>query len=153
MTIDVRTLLPEDRGAWDPLWTGYLSFYRSHLSAEVTDLTWQRFHDPAEPMHALGAWEGDDLLGLCHHLFHRSTWSLTTYCYLEDLFTLPAARGRGIGRRLIEATADAALAAGAEKLYWQTDASNRTARSLYDRVGHHDGSVLYERNLAVGDPP
>jgi hypothetical protein len=72
----VRPLAPADRAAWEPLWRGYQEFYRVSIPPEVTDVTWARFHDPAEPMYALGAFLGDRLVGITHYLFHRSCWTL-----------------------------------------------------------------------------
>lgn len=147
MTLLIRPLTDDDRTAWDVLWAGYLEFYETELAPEVTELTWRRFADPAEPMWALGAFVDGELVGFCHHHLHRSTWAATTYCYLEDLFTAPAARGTGVGRALIEATATAARAEGAERIHWQTMAHNATARALYDQVARHDGYIVYERDL------
>jgi GNAT superfamily N-acetyltransferase len=147
VTLVIRPLEPGDRAAWDPLWRGYLVFYEEDLPEEVTDLTWSRFFEDAEPMGAIGAFLDGDLIGFCHHLFHRSTWAKGPYCYLEDLFVSPEARGSGAGRALIEATADLARAAGAEHLYWHTRTGNATARSLYDQVASRQVDVVYERDL------
>ncbi|MFF3326388.1 GNAT family N-acetyltransferase [Streptomyces sp. NPDC002889] len=146
--LDVRPLTSGDRAAWELLWQAYLDFYDHALPSGVTDFTWARFGDPAEPMVALGAWADGVLVGICHHVLHRSTWAEGSYCYLEDLFTAPAARGTGVGRALIEATAAVAREAGAEKLYWQTHARNDTARALYDRVARHEGFLVYEYPLS-----
>ncbi|MEU4130025.1 GNAT family N-acetyltransferase [Streptomyces wuyuanensis] len=145
--LEVRPLSPGERRDWEPLWQAYLDFYEHTLAPDVTDLTWARFADPAEPVRGLGAWADGGLAGICHYVLHRSTWAAGTYCYLEDLFTAPAARGRGVGRALIEAAAAAAREAGAEKLYWQTHRDNATARALYDRVARHEGFLVYERPL------
>ena len=69
--IIVRPARPGDRAAWEPLWQGYLTFYKSSLPAEVTDATWQRFFDPIEPLHALVAERDGRLVGLTHYLLHR----------------------------------------------------------------------------------
>jgi GNAT superfamily N-acetyltransferase len=143
----IRPLEPGDRAAWDPLWRGYLVFYEEDLPDEVTDLTWSRFFDAAEPMGVIGAFVDVNLVGFCHHLFHRSTWADGPYCYLEDLFVSPDSRGSGAGRALIEATADIARAAGAENLYWHTRTGNATARALYDQVASRQVDVVYERDL------
>ena len=147
MTLSIRPLEPGDRSAWDPLWQGYLVFYEEDLPDAVTDLTWARFFDADEPMGAIGAFVDGNLIGFRHHLFHRSTWGVGPYCYLEDLFVSPDSRGSGAGRALIEATADLARAAGAEKLYWHTRTGNATARALYDQVATHVGDIVYERDL------
>ena len=147
MTLVIRPLEPGDRRAWDPLWQGYLVFYEEELPGAVTDVTWSRFFDDAEPMGAIGAFVDGNLVGFCHHLFHRSTWGVGPSCYLEDLFVSPDSRGSGAGRALIETTAEVARTAGAEKLYWHTRRSNVAARALYDQVATHVGDIVYEREL------
>ncbi|MFG6466656.1 GNAT family N-acetyltransferase [Roseateles sp. BYS87W] len=150
--IHVRAVLPADRAAWQPLWDGYNAFYGragdTALPAAVTETTWGRFFDPAEPVYALVA-EGANgaLLGLVHYLFHRSTTRIEPTCYLQDLFTTPEARGRGVGRALIEAVDAAARAAGVKRVYWQTHTTNITARALYDRVAQHQGFLIYAQDV------
>ncbi len=146
MPIHVRPLQPSDRTAWNPLWAGYLQFYRVDIPAPVTEETWKRFHDPTVPLHALGAFEGTTLVGFATYLFHLSTWSLTSYCYLEDLFTLESARGRGVGRTLITGVHDAAKNAQASKVYWLTHETNHTAQTLYDHVAQRTGFIHYSQD-------
>lgn len=150
MGIVVRAVEAADRPAWDRLWAGYLAFYRHDLPPEVTERTWAQLLDPAGALHGLVA-VGDDgaVIGFSHRLYHASTWALTGYCYLEDLFVAPEARRSGAGRALVEATAAAAADAGAEKLYWHTDRPNATARALYDQLAVHEGFIVYERTLAA----
>jgi GNAT superfamily N-acetyltransferase len=78
-------------------------------------------------------------------LFHRSTWATGWYCYLEDLFVDPARRKAGAGRALIEAVYALADARGCPRTYWMTQASNATARSLYDQVASKAPFVQYRR--------
>jgi GNAT superfamily N-acetyltransferase len=148
----VRSVAPSDFDRWLPLWEGYNAFYgRSGATAlpiEVTRQTWSRFFDPNEPVWALVAETPDgNLAGLTHYLFHRSTISLPLTCYLQDLFTAEAARGKGIARALIEGIYEQARAAGSERVYWHTHQSNRTARMLYDRVAEDTGFVVYRKTL------
>ena len=145
--IDVRPLRPDDRASWEPLWSGYLTFYETAVSPEVTETTWRRIHDPDEPMYALGAFIGDRLVGIVHYLFHRSTWTIGDYCYLQDLFTVADARGQGAGRALIEAVYERAEAAGASRVYWLTHESNAVARGLYDKLADRPGFIQYRRIL------
>jgi GNAT superfamily N-acetyltransferase len=143
----VRPLSRDDFAQWLPLWQGYNAFYGrsgdTALPDAVTRMTWERFFDAYEPMHALVAEHNGQLLGLCHYLFHRSTTSIEPNCYLQDLFTAPEARGRGIGRALIGECAARARAAGAA-LYWLTHESNHTAQRLYDQVATRPGFIVYE---------
>lgn len=149
----IRPVTADDRAAWEPLWDGYNAFYErsgpTAVSTEQTDLTWARFLDDAEPMHALVAEDPatGGLVGLTHFLFHRSTTMIQPTCYLQDLFTAPAARGRGAGRALIEAVYAAAAAAGSTRVYWLTHETNATARSLYDRVAELSGFVQYRHDV------
>ena len=145
----VRAVVANDRAQWAPLWDAYNAFYGRHgataLPAAVTDTTWQRFLDPAEPVHALVAERDGVSLGLAHYLFHRSTILIEPTCYLQDLYTTERARGAGIGRALIAAVYDAAQAAGASRVYWQTHETNTTAMRLYDQVAQRSGFVVYRK--------
>lgn len=147
----VRAIRRSDVDAWRPLWDGYNAFYGrsgdTALPGAITQATWERFFDDAEPVHALVAERDGQLLGLAHNLFHRSTTSVANSCYLQDLFTTQAARGMGVGRALIEAVYDRARAAGAARVYWQTHETNVTAMQLYDKVAEKSGFVVYRKPL------
>ncbi len=145
----IRPIRPADHTAWLPLWDGYNAFYGragdTALAPEITRMTWARFFDAYEPVHALVAERAGRLLGLTHYLFHRSTTSIAPSCYLQDLYTGADARGQGVGRALIEAVYEHAHAAGSPRVYWQTHHSNATARRLYDSVAEDSGFVVYRK--------
>ncbi|MFZ4063476.1 MAG: GNAT family N-acetyltransferase [Candidatus Nanopelagicaceae bacterium] len=147
----VRALLPSDRSAWDPLWQGYLKFYKTELSDEQSDLTWQRLLDPNFNLHCLVAEVDGVVQGITHYSFQNSTWAPKNYCYLEDLYVEPTFRGGGIGRLLIDGVKSIANAAGSSRLYWNTDATNETARKLYDSYVMESGKVQYRIALNTGD--
>jgi GNAT superfamily N-acetyltransferase len=94
-----------------------------------------------------GHGRGGKLLGLAHFLFHRSTTAVGPNCCLQDLFTIGEARGKGVGRALIEAVYERARAAGSPRVYWQTQEGNRAARRLYDKVAENFGFVVYRKLL------
>jgi GNAT superfamily N-acetyltransferase len=141
--------MSSDLPAWRTLWDGYNAFYgrkdETALADEITRTTWARFFDPLEPVHALVAEQNGSLLGLTHYLFHRSTTQLGLNCYLQDLFTVEAARGKGVGRALIEAVYGYAKEAGSPRVYWQTHETNLTARRLYDQVANRSGFLVYSK--------
>jgi GNAT superfamily N-acetyltransferase len=147
----VRFVAPADFAQWLPLWEGYNAFYgRSGSTAlrdEITQMTWARFFDAYEPVHALVAEDAGRLVGLVHYLFHRSTISIAPSCYLQDLFTKESTRGKGIGRALINAVYEQARQAGLSRVYWQTHTSNCTARKLYDQVADHSGFIVYRKDI------
>ena len=145
----VRPAVPSDYERWLPLWDGYNAFYgRSGVSAlapEITRMTWMRFFDAYEPMHALVAGSGDQLVGLAHYLFHRSTTAMAPVCYLQDLFTDASTRGQGIGGALISEVYEYARQAGTSRVYWQTHETNRTAQGLYDKLAERSGFIVYRK--------
>ena len=144
----IRLLVAADYDRWLPLWQGYLTFYGSSVSDAVTATTWSRLIDPVEEPHGLCAEDAQgNLGGIVHFLHHRSTWSETSYCYLEDLFVDPARRGGGLGGRLIAAVEDVARQKGATRLYWNTQHFNTRARVLYDRVSTLSPFVQYRTAL------
>jgi GNAT superfamily N-acetyltransferase len=147
----VRAVLRSDFAAWKPLWDGYNAFYgrsgETALPEPVTHMTWSRFFDGYEPMHALVAELDGVVVGLVHYLFHRTTIALGPNCYLQDLFTSDAARGRGVGRALIEVVHERAAEAGAARVYWLTHETNATAMRLYDQVAERSGFVVYRKAL------
>jgi len=147
----VRDIAVGDFDAWKPLWDGYNAFYgrsgETALPEAITHTTWARFFDADEPVHALVAERDGQMLGLAHYLFHRSTTSVDNSCYLQDLFTVEAARGLGVGRALIEAVYERAQQAGSPRVYWQTHETNVTAMRLYDKVADKSGFVVYRKLL------
>lgn len=150
-TLTVRAIERDDYERWRPLWDGYNAFYGrsgpTALPLEITATTWTRFFDPAEPMHALVAESDGALIGLAHYLYHRVTTSIVPLCYLNDLFTSEAARGKGVGRALIEAVYAEARRAGATRVYWQTHETNTTAQALYDKIAERSGFIVYRKTL------
>ena len=143
----VRSLQATDRAAWQTLWRAYQDFYHADPHAETMELTWRRFHDPQQPIYALGAHIEGRLVGIVHYLFHLSTWTPGPYCYLQDLYTAEDARNRGVGRALIEAVYDAANQAGASRVYWLTRETNSVAMALYDKMADRPGFVQYRKLL------
>src|SRR5262245_57281932 len=111
--VTIRPLGIDERADWEPLWEGYQAFYKVVIPAQATAVTWARLHDPAEPMHALGAYVDGRLCGIVHYLFHRSCWTIGDYCYLQDLFVAERMRNLGLGRALIAAVEERARAARA----------------------------------------
>lgn len=142
----VRPVVASDREAWLKLFRDYIAFYKASVPEEVIAQTWRRLLNQEDNMMALIAVEdAGRAIGIAALVFHRSTWSATWYCYLEDLFVAPEARGLGVGRALIEATYAEADRRGADRTYWATQEANATARKLYDRIGKLSEFVQYRR--------
>jgi GNAT superfamily N-acetyltransferase len=149
--ISIRPVRPFDFAQWLPLWEGYNAFYgrlgATALPEIVTRTTWARFFDAYEPVHAWVAADGDDLVGLAHYLYHRSTVMLAPVCYMQDLFTAEAVRGRGVATALVEAVYQQAREAGVSRVYWQTHEANAVARRLYDKLASQSGFIVYRTDV------
>lgn len=146
--MQIRPVTADDFEAWLPLWKGYQAFYHADIADDVTRATWQRLLDPAEPMNAALAIIDGRAVGVVHWIYHRSTWTVGNYCYLQDLFATPGVRGKGIGRALIEHVYADAAEQKASRVYWLTHESNHTAMQLYDRIADKPGFVQYRKQMA-----
>ena len=147
MSITVRRLEAKDKAAWAPLFEAYIAFYKATVAEDVIELTWQRLMAGSSDFH-IGFVAVDALdapIGIAHVLFHRSTWSVTHYCYLEDLFVQPHLRAKGIGRALIDAVYREADARNCTRTYWMTQEFNYRARGLYDQMATKSPFVQYRR--------
>ena len=149
--VQVRAVQPADFPQWSELWDRYNAFYGragdSALAPDITRMTWARFFDANEPMHATVAEVAGRIVGLAHFLYHRSTIQIPPTCYLSDLFTADAVRGQGIGRALIVAVYAHARLAGSPRVYWQTHETNTVAMRLYDQVAERSGFLVYRHSV------
>jgi GNAT superfamily N-acetyltransferase len=147
----IRLVARHDYDRWLPLWDGYNAFYGrsgpTALAADVTRMTWSRFFDSYEPVHAFVAERGQELLGMVHYIFHRTTIAIAPTCYLQDLFTSAQARGEGVGTALINGVYEQARLAGANRVYWLTHETNHTAMRLYDKVADRSGFLVYRKSF------
>jgi len=146
--IETRRLEPADRDRWETLFRAYIRFYERELNQAAYDRAWREIASDAR-LHGLGAWLDGELVGITHFLVHPSS-SEPDLCYLEDLFTDPAVRGRGVASALIVAVRDWAREHGCGSVYWQTHESNALARRLYDEVATFEGYVVYTLPVAPG---
>lgn len=137
MTIKVRPIVQADKVRWLELFKEYIVFYKSKLSDEQFELTWNRINSEFN-INGLVAEKNGQIVGFTHYIFRPSTWAVEDFCYLEDLYVDPKVRGGGVGRALIKAVEDIAIAKGSKRLYWTTAPDNETARKLYDKVAISD---------------
>lgn len=144
----IRPLTEADREAWLPLWHSYLEFYKAKVPAGVDDITFTRLTGGVEPMGGFIAERDGQALGMTTWVIHRSTWNAKSICYLQDLFTVAAARGTGIGRGLIAAVNQLAREKDCFRVYWMTHETNVQGQALYDKVAEKPGFIIYRQPLA-----
>jgi GNAT superfamily N-acetyltransferase len=121
-----------------PLMRGYCDFYEVEPSDEaLLGLARALIADPEHEGVQLIARDGGDgtPLGFATVYWLWSTSRAARIGLMNDLFTAPAARRRGVGEALIGACLDAVRERGAVLLQWQTAPDNHTAQALYERVG------------------
>ncbi len=139
----IRSALPADEPAWRGMWRSYCDFYGAELPNGVTDRTWKRILDPDSAIMCIVAEVEGKVYGFANCVVHENTWENQPVCYLEDLFVVPSARSRGIGKALIEWLRNAMRAEGWARIYWVTREDNTAARRLYDQFTSADGFVRY----------
>ena len=93
--------------------------------------------------------------GLAVLRFRPALWSEALECYLAELYVVPAARGRGLGRALMNAAMDLARDEGADYMDLGTAETDVAARALYEslgfsnREGKPDGPINYYYELEL----
>lgn len=148
LELEIRGIGRDDRGDWEPLWRDYLAFYSTELPDSTFDATFARYADPDRAdMRGWLAWQGGTALGLVHAIAHPHGWRPEPVTYLQDLFTVPAARGKGVARALIDTVYADADAAGRPAVYWLTQMGNETARALYDKIATPTDFMVYRRTM------
>jgi GNAT superfamily N-acetyltransferase len=143
--MNIRPLKLTDKAEWLPLWQGYQAFYKTDIPSTTTDITFSRFLNEAEPMFAFVAEDDGHLIGMVHYIFHRSCWTVNDYVYLQDLYVHSDIRGKGVGRKLIEAVYEEATRKGASRVHWLTQEDNNPARFLYDTIADRTGFIQYRK--------
>ena len=137
MSITIRPIVTSDKDRWLDLFKQYIIFYKSSLTEEQFELTWDRINSDFN-INGLIAESDGQIIGFAHYIFRPTTWDPNDFCYLEDLFVDPAVRGKGVGYALIKELENIAVSKGSNRLYWTTAPDNSTARKLYDRVAITD---------------
>lgn len=139
----IRGVKPEDKDQWLVLWQGYLDFYKSEVSEDVTRSVWARLFDDASSIIGHVAEIEGQVIGFSNSVIHEATWTAEPVCYLEDLFVDTSVRGKGAGRALIQNLIDMAKTENWNRVYWHTHADNKDARLLYDKFTKEGGFVRY----------
>lgn len=140
----IRRLETSDFQEWSALWALYLKFYGTSRSPAFHQSYFQKLQSPPPfGMQARVAEKECELVGLTHFTYHAHGWQDAPICYLQDLFTLPEARGMGVAEQLIRTVDAEAQKDGASGLYWMTQQDNAVARRLYDRVGVQTDFIKY----------
>ncbi len=127
----------------------YQGFYEAEdVGADRNRAFFRRFLPPSDRGVLIGAWRGDRLVGYACLYWHFSSTKAVETVLMNDLYVDASARGEGVGRSLIEASAAVARERGCPILEWSTAPDNETAQRLYDSTGA-ERSTWIEYELRV----
>ena len=107
----------------------------SHLVVGTQDQIHEELFGARPVIESVLAWEGDEALGFALFFHNFSTFLARRGLYLEDLFVVPEARGRGIGKALIRHGARLAVERGCGRYEWSVLDWNTTAIEFYESIG------------------
>ncbi len=142
----IRELIKTDYDQWRKLWRAYLEFYETSVDQTVYEMTFERLTSSSRKNQcALVAEIDKTLVGLVHYIFHPHNWKIEDVIYLQDLYTVPDKRLKGIGRALIETVYKIADENKTPSVYWTTQKFNHTARKLYDNIATLSPFIKYDR--------
>lgn len=128
-----------------PLIGQYQKFYRQVPDEARNRRFFGQFVGGHHPQATLFLALGDrgEAVGFATLYFLPSSLTARTVCMLNDLYTVPEARGKGIARSLVEHCRDHGRRRGFSSLDWQTEQSNSSAQRLYDKLGASRSSWYY----------
>ncbi len=134
--IAVGPVLEEEFETLLPLISAYQRFYEvEDVDSDRNRFFFRRFLAPSDIGELLAARDESGLiLGYACLYWHFSSLAAVDTVLMNDLFVSPEARGRGVGRALIEASRDVARRRGAPWVEWATAPDNHTAQRLYDSL-------------------
>ena len=136
MSVTITRVGERDLDELLPLMRGYSDFYEVDPSDDaLLALSRALIADPDGEGVQFIARDGDAALGFATVYWMWSTSRAARIGVMNDLFTAPEARRRGVGEALINACLQAVRERGAALLSWQTALDNHSAQALYEHVG------------------
>ena len=147
--IEIRAVRPEEYEDLLPMIAAYQRFYEApEIDTDRNRDFFRRFIAPSDVGMLLAAREDGRLVGYACLYWHFTSTGARETVLMNDLFTDADERGRGVGRALIEASAEVARERGAAYLEWATAPDNHTAQRLYDSMTSERSEwVSYELGL------
>ena len=135
-----------------PLFDSYRQFYDKPADARLAVAFIRDRLQASESVIFLaeGGGESKEALGFVQLYPSFSSVNACRIWVLNDLFVIPAARGSGVGRALMESARQHAIQTGAKRLTLETVTENRTAWTLYEDLGyvrHEDSARFYTLEL------
>lgn len=132
--IEVKQATIMDLDRLVPLFDAYRQFYRQPSNLEgARHFLLERFRHHQSVVFI--AFQGDTAIGFTQLYPSFSSGAMARIFFLNDLFVIPEARGRGVGSALLHTAVKYGRSIGALRLVLSTEITNTTARSLYEKLG------------------
>lgn len=144
MTVTVRPIEARDESVWRDLFLAYGVFYETEFTEPQMSIVWGWLMEADHPTKAWVAEVAGSVVGFGHMRTHWDTFTGGPAWFLDDLYTVSAARGHGVGTAIITALRAHADAHGGGNISWITAENNVTAQSVYDKLAKRQTWVTYE---------
>lgn len=145
--ITIRDLNVADYSIWLTMWKDYCAPWIP--TEEITSLLWKRLTEDSQiglPEGLVAVDSQNQVIGFCHYLRHTHTWGVGLWCYCEDLYVVPEARNKKVGRALLQFLLERGRECGWDSIYGETDKSN-PAQFLYGRFTAADDRLMFSLDL------
>ncbi|SCF42826.1 Acetyltransferase (GNAT) family protein [Micromonospora matsumotoense] len=115
------------------------------LDVRIRQINEALFGDP--PLaYAVLAWDAEALVGIATYSFLWPAAGLTRSLYLKELYVAEKARGRGVGKLLMDRLVEVSVANSCSRIEWTTDRDNEQAQHFYDKLGvAQNGNKIFYR--------
>jgi len=147
--VQIRRVVETDVDQWSKLYAGYRAFYKLDGDERAVRTAWGWVSTAEHGFIGLVAVIDDAVVGLANLRRFARPSTAAIGLYLDDLFTAPEARGRGVATALLREAAAIAADEGANVVRWITAADNAAARRVYDRVAAATPWVTYDLKPAA----
>lgn len=145
---NIRAVEPADEAGWKTLFRAYREFYKYADDEKVVAQIWNWIFDESRVTESFVAVdENNNVVGIANIRVFPRNLVAGKALWLDDLFTLPELRGKGVARALLSALKDKANAEGYNAVRWITAEDNAQARELYDKVATKTVWVTYDLKL------
>lgn len=135
-SFSIRPAAPGDEAGIFRLICALAEFeHLTHQVAGNAELLAEHLFGARPAAEALVAEANGELVGFALFFGNYSTFLTQPGLYLEDLFVLPAERGRGVGKALLASVAEVARARNCGRLEWSVLDWNANAIAFYERAG------------------
>lgn len=146
--MEIEELKLEHKEQWVKLWKIYLEIYGISHSPYNIEIVFNRLCEPSEKqMGCFVATENGEILGFITYIIMRNTWHPRDVCYLQDVYVCEKARGRKLGRTMMQKVIDLAKERKLKQLFWLVNQDNKTAISLYETMGNDEGYRVFRLPL------